>query len=162
MCVTDGSLAISWPWKLVLNQNRNSFPVKSSLAVGHPRVPQGGHRQTSTVGGEPWTGGKRRWASLKGSQEDCGLQSPSVSLWTLTTKDVRTGLPEPKRAKVNITAVSESQFLFFSIFFFLVGVKPQKELYSEAIPYLCTNTEAVLRCSLCLSRKQIFNLAIRD
>ena len=106
----------------MLNQIRNSFLVKSSLAVGHPRVPQGGHRQTSTVGGEPWTGGKGRRASLRGSQEDSsGLQSPSVSLLTFTTKDFRTGLPEPKRPKVNITAVSESQFLFF---FFSWGVKP--------------------------------------
>lgn len=80
------------------------------------------------------------------------LRPKTLGLASLSPREQRSILQQSVK-------VSFFSFLFF---FFLVGVKPQKELYSEAIPYLCTNTEAVLRCSLCLSRKQIFNLAIRD
>lgn len=102
---------------------------------------------SQVMAGRPpqWRTALDRWENEGGhlscGQEDCGLQSPSVSLWTLTTKDAGLASLSPREQRSsNIIAAEES---WVSFLFFLVGVKPQKELYSEAIPYLCTNTEAV-------------------
>ena len=120
MCVTDGSLAMSWPWELVLDQIRDSFLVKSSLAVG------GASRwsQADLHSGRRALGRWERQAGISQGEAGglCGLQR-SVSLWSFMTKDIRTGLPEPKRPKINTTAAGESQFLF--PFFFLAGGKEE-------------------------------------